>query len=134
MLNSLKFTIKLNQSVIFLKCSLVLYGLVFVIIYQTHWLLTLKLLVFIVSGVHLIKIAKSKSPYSKEMELVYQNKEWSLKEGNDNPLVFTEMRFILENNLFLFVELKKNKKRRKMVIFRDQLDLNSYRSLKLSVL
>lgn len=76
-------------------------------------------------------IYKAPRPTGNYTHLHYKNSQWVLTNAQQEELIFTKHRILLEIGLFFLLQLSAEKKNKVLVVFFDQLSTAQYKHLKI---
>ena len=130
MLNLSNWTIEFKQSAYYARLILVIYVSTFTVLIYSSVIFQLKILVFILLAIHLVRIINNPNPYPNYLALTYKDDAWLLATSK-KLLIYEKGRVLIDTGLFFILELRSANRRKLIVIFVDQLNINNYRSLKI---
>ncbi|CDZ78258.1 hypothetical protein BN59_02568 [Legionella massiliensis] len=131
MLNLLQQRIVLGKSRFYMKLSLLISASALILLYYSSCWLPLKILLGFILVFQLIRIYKNPIPYPEYSGISYGADGWTIHTQNEQELFYERGRVIIDTGLFILLELSLGQKRKRIVLFLDQISNDFYRSLKI---
>lgn len=126
------FTIVLNQSKDYLRCSLFIHVLAMIVLLRSALSPLMISAFLLVLVIFLVQIIRSKVPLPKYQKLSYHPGYWLLHEVSGKQTKYEQAAIGFDGGVFLLLTLSGINPRKNLVIFKDQITMEQYRILKLS--
>lgn len=125
MFNLSDFNLEPGFSRHYFRLSLIIHGFALYIL----WLSDFSTLIQVLVSIGLV-YQMSVKPALPFMKLEYRDKNWLLWEKETAVTRFQTFHILLDTGLFFIIQFKSGRKRKKRVIFYDQIEIEAYRNLR----
>lgn len=129
MLNLSGYRISLGKSSYYAQISLLIYAGALLVMTHSSWFFAFKLVVVLFLLQQMLRIIYDPRPYPHYSMLSYTKSGWLLHENNKEPKSYEKARIVIEAGLFFLLELTEDNQRKYLVVFFDQINVESYRLL-----
>ena len=125
------FRINLARSNDYLRCAILVHALALIVLIKSSWPIGLKIPVFFVLLLILICIIFNRIPLIYRHDLFYQAGYWYLQKEGKEAIQFQKVSIHFEGGLFVVLSLSGLSKTRQLIVFKDQMNSEKYRILKI---